>query len=66
MSKPTYYAGDVISQIDDWHDYNSDNAEWPRTEFIFGMIWYGWYIEEFIFVFAKIKVEYKANVRERF
>ena len=24
MSKPTYYAGDVISQLDDWY---SDDAE---------------------------------------
>ena len=27
MSKPTYYAVDVISQIDDWYDCHSDNAE---------------------------------------
>ena len=30
MSKPTYYAGDVISQLDDWY---SDHAEWPRMKF---------------------------------
>ena len=33
MSKPTYYAGDVISQIDDWYDCHSDHAEWPRISF---------------------------------
>ena len=27
MSKPTYYAGDVISQLDDWYDCHSDNTE---------------------------------------
>lgn len=27
MSKPTYYARDVISQIDDWYDCHSDHAE---------------------------------------
>ena len=30
MSKPTYYAGDVISQLDDWY---SDHAEWTRMSF---------------------------------
>ena len=29
MSKPTYYAGDVVSQLDDWYDCHSDHAEWP-------------------------------------
>ena len=27
MSKPTYYARDVMSQLDDWYDCHSYNTE---------------------------------------